>query len=160
MATKIYHSPSPGLLRLIWAKGFYSQENPTQKAHSFQYPKNWTEKAGDCLRWGIGSFADFSLRNYNNPVVIIALTALVMFAVTIAFYPVTAWAILVTVLPFAAKITPAMLLLTTYVSLQLTITGIGLRALGRLNNPKLMAKYNKGELIPVYVGTKKTKIKV
>lgn len=67
MAHAIYHAPSPGLLRLIFAEGFYNIE--TQQLH--HYPKTKLERFGGYLRLGLGSFVNFALRYYNNPIVII-----------------------------------------------------------------------------------------
>ena len=154
MTNRIYHSPSPGLLRLICAKDFY---DPTTQ-QIFKRSKNGLEKTGDFLQWGVNSSLDFLMRKYNNPLVIIALTALLMLVVTIAFYPLVAWGMMVTVAPCASSITPGMLLFATYLTLQLTITGVGIRALGRLSDKQFMKRYNNGELIPLYIGTNFNKV--
>jgi hypothetical protein len=79
-----------------------------------------------------------------------------MVIVTFCFYPVGIFAGLIVVLPFLQYvITPTVLLATVFVCAQLTILGVSLRALGRLNNADLMERYCRGDLMPSFVGEKR-----
>jgi hypothetical protein len=160
----IYRQPSPGFFRLMFAKKFLDNTVKPQEGSTFaqtkgfsicQYTPTTLEKVGRVFQWGVAGFLDFFLRNFKNPLMIITLTAIAMVVTTFCFYPIVTFAGIVAVIPFLQYvITPTVLLAITFGIAQLTILGICLRTLGRLNNQGLMGRYNAGELKPILIGQK------
>jgi len=150
MAHPVYWAPSPGLIRLYFAKDFMLRENQ----QPYHYDQHIVEKIGRFLRFGVGGGADYLLRNFNSPIMITAFTTIAMIAATIFFYPSVVYGGIVMIFPAAKHIiTPAFLKLTCCVITHLTLLGILLRGWGRLCNPELMNRYCHGDLQPIFLGS-------
>lgn len=135
--------------QFIVAKDFYSH----CQDQVFSYPKNWTEKVGNALLIPFTLPTDRALQNIKNPLVITTLALVAIALVTIAFYPVQFVNAVETVAPFIFKIQPYTLKFCAYMATQAIILGLGLRTLGRMNNPHLIGEWNPRKLIPLFLGT-------
>lgn len=139
----------------MWPVGLAKSFRIAETGEEFSYEKNSIEKVGHALRYAIGNIVDITLREIRNPITIVSLTAIAMVAVTIAYYPATVIGIIAKVFPLALKIEPWRLKFALYLSIQMTILGVGIRALGRFANPSFIEKWKTGDLEPVYIGDRK-----
>lgn len=112
-------------------------------------PRNIVEKGGDGMLWTVGLLpraVKAIAKSFQDPrVLTVVLTALALFATSLAFYPVTTilatkatWTFgvrLITQIPFWA------VKFSAYLATCATIIGAGLRAGGRFNNAALMKEY-------------------
>lgn len=106
----------------------------------YHYTQNNLEKVGNFLSRPVLGPLDFSVRNGRNPLFILALTVVGVFTATMLFYPAV----------IAQAITPLALLVIktgSFIALQSAILGLGLRTLGRLNNPELMKAWDNAEIV-------------
>ncbi len=83
---------------------------------------------------------------------ILALTVSAIAVVTIAFYPAQFMATSYAVLPFLEGVKPWMVKFGLYLMVQATMTGIGLRAFGRVCNLNLREAWQKSELQAIHIG--------
>ncbi len=95
---------------------------------------------------------DALARGIRNPLVILSLTMVSLFFVSIAFYPLQTWGVVSTVLPFVKSITAAEIQVSYYTISQATILGLGLQAFGRFNNPALMQAHRDRAIRPIPIG--------
>lgn len=130
-------------VRFTFARDFIKKD-PSEI--SFHYTKNKWEKTGDFLTKPVLKPIDFSGRNSRNPFFITALTIAALFVATVLFYPAMVSGFLT--IPVVVGIKTALYTLT-----QITIVGLCLRTLGRLNNPVLMSEWDKHNLIPQRIGS-------
>lgn len=145
---------SPSFFPRFWAFSIaYSFRD--KEGNSFIYEKNTLEKAGHFLRLGVGMATNTLFREIRNPIMIIALTALALLGVSIAFYPATALNVIASVCPILLKTKPWMARFALYLLCQSTILGIGLRTLGRLNNDLLVKAWKDGTLEANYPGDRR-----
>lgn len=110
------------------------------------------ELTGKALSVAVIKPLDVLLQGIRNPLVILSLTMVSLFFVSIAFYPAQTWAILSTALPMVKQITASHIQAACYALSQATILGLGLQAFGRFSNQSLMAAHRAGEIRPVPIG--------
>lgn len=131
--------------RFIGAKEFVNCD----KGDTFDYPTNALEKIGNALSKPVLATTDLGLRNIRNPLVITAITIAVIALITLVFYPVTVAGVI------AFSIQPWVLKLSFYLIAQITTLGIGLRALGRLNNNAIAVAWNAKTILPIQIGSER-----
>lgn len=112
---------------------------------AFAYKKNLCERIGGILVYPILQPVDFSIANSRNPLMILTLTICALFATTVIFYP----SVIAGMFIISGTIIKAVFFTLT----QTMILGIGLRALGRLNNSSLMNEWEKDHLNTQAIGT-------
>lgn len=130
----------------------FAKDFRLQSGEVYHRERNGIEGLGERMRWGVENVADFFFRNIRNPVMIVALTALAMLAVTIVYYSEQITAFVAIVLPAAAKVKPWMLKVALYFLVQSTIASIGIRTFGRFSNAQLVEDWWGGRLEAVYIG--------
>jgi hypothetical protein len=135
-------------VRFVGAKEFV--QLPDERP--FLYSKNALEKVGHVCVMPFLTPVDEALQNIQNPLVMTALTVAALAVVTIIFYPLEFVAGLRKIAPFLFKISAEKIKMTTFISSQVCIAGLGLRALGRLFNPNLMSAWTRREVIPIAIG--------
>jgi hypothetical protein len=111
------------------------------------------EKIGASLAAVLVSPLDAVMREFRNPLVIVALTATVLFFTSIVFYPVQTMAIACRILPFLKYIHAGHIKGALYVLSEAVILGLGLRTVGRLSNADLMRAYREKRIIPIPIGS-------
>lgn len=121
-----------------------------------QITKNFCEKCGHLISQPFVAPANFLLREIKNPLVISAITISLIAAATLIFYPTQFVAAATTLFPFLVKIKPWMIKLGLFTCVEITITAVGIRALGRLLNKELLHAWQSQKIIPVHIGAKKT----
>jgi hypothetical protein len=125
------------------------------EAQPYEYERNSLERLGDALRKPQALFADTAIRQIQRPATIALLTLLAVVVITIGFYPDKIRDLISALIPWAAEIRPWMLKLVLYLGVQVTILGLGLRALGRFRNQHLMHAWQTHRIDPVFVGQKR-----
>lgn len=137
--------------QFAFAKEFRLQEN----YDPFVYPKSALERVGEGLAKPFTGFTDYSLKNIRNPLFITTLAMTAICAVTILFYPdrVVQW--VERFIPMVLNVKPWMVKAGFYTVIQSMILGLGLRTLGRLNNPSLWETWTlePRKIIPISLGT-------
>lgn len=117
-----------------------------------KFPISRFEKIGDALAGLILKPLDTIMKEFRNPVVIVALTITLLFIASIIFYPVQSMAIACRLLPFLKYVRPAHIKAALYVFSQTVILGLGLRSVSRLSNPELMNAFQRHQIIPIPIG--------
>lgn len=118
--------------------------------------KNFLENIGHFVSRPVLNPINFLLREIKNPLVILFITILLIGASTLVFYPVHCMTMVITFLPFLGQIQPWMVKFFLFISLQTTILAIGVKALGRMFNKKLLDAWRSQKIIAVHIGAKKT----
>lgn len=132
----------------VGAREFLNSRDGT----AFRYQANACEGVGRVLSRPVLGISNKALQNINDPLMIIALTIVALVTVSIWFYPAAALQIVGTVFPFALKLTPGMVRMASFLTVELTILGIGLKAIGRMCNHALVDAWNANQLVPVPIG--------
>lgn len=120
------------------------------------YAKTRLEQLGDFLVYPVMRVADHTMRNIRNPLMILSVTLTAILAVTILFYPEELMKLVVKGIPIAQKFKPWMVKAALFTAFQVTILGIGIRTLGRLDpSGELWNLWNQGprDIMPIAVGT-------
>ncbi len=113
------------------------------------------ERIGHFLAAPIVKPLDALMREFRNPLVIVALTVSLLLITSIVFYPVQSMVLACRVLPFLKYIRPWHVKGALYIISQTVILGLGLRTLGRLSNPELMEAFARKRVIPIPIGAVK-----
>ncbi len=137
--------------RFAMAREFAGQNNATD----FNYQKNRLERLGDAMLRPIFHPTDLFFRNIRNPFVILSMTVTAIALVSIGFYPAQFFAGVYAVAPFMKLLRPEMAKFGLYLATQMIILGLGLRTLGRQNNPQLMNALRAGEIQSIQIGSVK-----
>lgn len=116
--------------------------------------ENWLQKIGHGVSRPFLNPLNFLLREIKNPLVILVLTVSLIAIVTLVFYPFQFMVAACRVFPFLAYIQPWMVKLALYIGVEATIGAIGLRALGRMCNPKLRKAWQNQKIVPMHIGAK------
>lgn len=111
------------------------------------------EKVGHALASVVMKPLDLVMREFRNPAVIVALTVAMLAATSLVFYPVHTMAIAYKLFPFLKAIQAHHVKAALFAVSQTVILGLGLRTVGRLSNPELMAAFQSREIIPLSIGT-------
>jgi hypothetical protein len=108
-------------------------------------PENFGEKLGNAMTWHVRGLPKKVWKMANDPKVItVALTALAMLSVQMAFYPAaTALAAKTAVAYVAAHVPFETAKFGAYCLSMLFVVGMGTRTLGRFTNVKLMTSFYK-----------------
>lgn len=96
---------------------------------------------------------DAVMKEFRNPVVIVALTVSLIFIASIVFYPAQTFGMACRILPFLKAVRPHHVKAALYFISQIAIGGIGLRMFGRLSNHELMQGVRSGRVMPVPIGS-------
>jgi hypothetical protein len=110
------------------------------------------EKIGHYLAAALSAPLDAVLREFRNPLVIVALTVSMLFIASIVFYPVQAMALACRILPFLRHVRPWHAKAALYALSQTVLLGLGLRSVGRLSDPNLMSAYLQKKIMPIPIG--------
>ncbi len=124
----------------------------TENQNDFQYPRNLAEKIGQVVSRPVIEPLSFATKNIRNPAFVLALSTSAIALTTIAFYPNQFMAVISRTVPFVLKTEPWMVKLGTYLSLEATIFGLGLRAFGRVSNQELLASWQERKIMAVRLG--------
>ena len=111
--------------KFVFAREYRNKDN----GDLYQGSPSIIERFGAIVSAPLLELGDAVLRNLNNPLLIIAATMGLIAAVSIGFYPETTIKIIGKAAPFLLMITPQMIQLSIYVIGQITILGIGLKAI-------------------------------
>lgn len=111
------------------------------------------ERVGHALANVVMKPLDLVMREFRNPMVIVALTIAMLVATTIVFYPAHAMAIACKVFPFLKVIEVGHVKFVLYAVSQTVIAGLGIRTVGRLSNHELMGSLRAREIIALSIGT-------
>lgn len=130
-------------VRFAWAREFTTKD-PCEA--TFKYTKNTYERLGDAMTGPVLRPMDFSARNSRNPFFITAMTIAALFVATLVFYPAVVAGLLTAGVVTGIKV-------TLFSLTQLTIVGLCLRTLGRLNNEALMDEWDQNHLNPLGIGS-------
>ncbi len=120
------------------------------------YAKTRMEHLGDFLAYPLMKITDYAMRNIRNPLMILSVTLTAIIGVTILFYPEELVNVVSRVIPIAQQLKPWMIKVALYMTLQITILGIGLRTMGRLNPfGELWIVWNQTPrvIVPIALGT-------
>lgn len=128
--------------RFIGAKEFRSVET----GDIFSYDKNRMEKIGEALSKPLLSSLDMVTRNIRKPLFVTAVAIAVIVLLTLVFYPSTFTGVV------GKVVQPWVIKFGCYVALQMTILGIGIRAIGRLQNETIIAAWNAKEIFALQIG--------
>ncbi|HEY4255411.1 MAG TPA: hypothetical protein VGM34_03585 [Chlamydiales bacterium] len=120
----------------------------------FSFQPGYLERAGKVFSFVVLTPLDAFLRGIRNPLVILSLTMISLFFVSIAFYPVQTWALASSAIPLIKGIKSSHIQAACYLVSQGLILGLGLRAVGRLSNQSLMDAYRAGSIVPVPIGAR------
>lgn len=138
--------------RFVWAREFCDAATHER----VDYAKTRLEKLGDFMVYPIMRGTDHALRNIRNPLMILSVTLTALVAVTILFYPEEFMGTIARTIPFALNLKPWMIQAALFTTIQTTILGVAVRALGRLDpSGPLWARWNlePREIRPIAVGT-------
>jgi hypothetical protein len=138
--------------QFAWAREFRDVDDHERVL----YAKTRFERLGDFMVYPVMKISDHAMRNIRNPLMILSVTLTAIVAVTILFYPEELMRVVSYAIPLAQQVKPWMLKAAFYSALQVTILGIGLRTLGRLDpSGELWTAWNQSprEMIPIAVGT-------
>lgn len=138
--------------QFAWAREFRDVENHEKVG----YAKTRLERLGDFMVYPINRISDHALRNIRNPLMILTVTVTAIVAVTILFYPEELVNFVSRAIPIAQQVKPWMIKVALYSSLQVTIIGMCLRMLGRLDpSGELWNLWNQSprDILPIAVGT-------
>ncbi len=130
------------------ARKFVDTENQTD----FQYPRTLAEKIGQIVSRPVIEPLSFATKNIRNPAFVLALSTNAIALVTIAFYPTQFMAVVSRTVPFVLKTEPWMVKFGTYLTIEATIFGLGLRAFGRVSNQELLASWQEKKITAVRLG--------
>lgn len=89
----------------------------------------------------------------NKPIFCVIVSVILIAAISFAIYPVATAAFFISIAPFLAKITPQIPRVAAFVLGEATVLGVGLRAIGRMSNEKLVKAWNQKKIFPVKFGT-------
>lgn len=143
--------------QFAWAREF--RDVTTQER--VVYAKTRLEYLGDFLVYPVMRSTDHAMRNIRNPLMILSVTLTAILGVTILFYPEELMKTVAKGLPMAQQLKPWMIKAALYTVLQLTILGIGMRTLGRLDPAgDLWNLWDRGprEIVPIAVGTQVVRV--
>ena len=132
--------------RFLFAREFAT--NVEGSVAPLNYKKNGLEKWGGRLVAPLFGLANIVGQNIQNPTFIIASTVVALAAITLFFYPEKFLALV----PKALRIAPWVAKASFYVLLQITVLGIGLRALGRMRNPAVVEAHQQKNLLMIPIG--------
>jgi hypothetical protein len=130
-------------------EGYFQQAAPATHANApTNYVKNRMEQIGEALMWH-ATHLPVHVYNalHNSKVLVVAFTILALIAVQFAFYPTYSIFLAVQIGSFLynyISLAAPMLKLMAYISVQSVVLGWGTRAMGRLNNADLMARFTHG----------------
>jgi len=123
-----------------------------------KYKEGQIEKAGRALSAPLWGLLDKVERNFKNPVVIIALTAIALFAVTIIINPAFLAPFIGKIVPLLFHMKPWMIKFTIYITIQFNILSHGIKAFGRFNNKELYNRWENGEIEAFYLRDLRNKV--
>lgn len=109
----------------------------------YLYPKNILEKVGGALTFVVLKPADLLILKIRSPLVVLSSVIVGIALTTILFYPTQSIAMAMYLFPPLVKTGPKLLRMGTFLLLQSTILGLGIRTLGRLSNPELMNMWDR-----------------
>lgn len=118
----------------------------------FAYSQTRMQKVGAILSKPIVSLTNYTLLNIRSPIVILSLTIVAIAGVSIMFYPAELVDFLSKIIPISHKVEPWMAKMILFLTVQTTILGVGLRAIGRLNNDELWAAWKTRQIYAVVLG--------
>ncbi len=116
---------------------------------------NWLICSGETLTKATLLPLDFALRQLKNPSMAVVFTIAALVAASVFFYPLQTAAAVQLICPWARHIARWQIRLLGYSAIQLGILGLGIRTLGRLNDPKLMEAYRLKTVAPISIGSVK-----
>lgn len=131
--------------RFVGAKEFCLSANGKQ----FLYEKNYLERIGDALVRPILGTSDGLLQNIKRPLFIVAAAIVVIVILTLIFYPSKLTSLMV------RSIEPWMIKFGLHIAFQVTILGLGIRAIGRMNNETVAKAWNTHKIIPIPIGAER-----
>jgi len=118
----------------------------------FVYEKNLLERIGQVVSRLVIEPLHFVGKNIRNPLFVATLISSALFLTTLAFYPAKVFPIIEKCLPFTKRINLAGIRMGVFIAMQVTISGIGLRAIGRLSNPELRRAWDAQEIAALQIG--------
>lgn len=116
--------------------------------------QNPLERLGQLLSFPVTTPFNFILREIKNPLVIVSLTVSLVALATLVFYPAELFLAATSVVPFLAHAEAWMFKLALFVGVEVTIAGIGVRALGRVCNRALLDAWRMHAIVPIHIGAK------
>lgn len=125
-------------------------EHGTGRAYKPQ--SNLATKGGSILTAPLLGTMDKALAQFRNPPMIAALTCTALAATAFVFYPASSFAIATALFPFLRHVTANHLHFALFALMQMTIAGLGLRTLGRLEDKELLAAFQQKRIEPVPIG--------
>jgi hypothetical protein len=135
--------------QFVGAKEFWNAE---LENGPFDYERNWGENAGSAMIYLVNRGTDLSLRNLTNPVIVPVLGTLAVGIATLVWYPDETIQVIEDVLP-DGLITPERIKLVSYLTSLDVITGVVMRAIGRMSNKNLSTAWNTQKIVPIQLGT-------
>lgn len=133
------------------ARNYWDEKNQSP----FSYSKNLLEKLGTWASSPVLVPLDWILINIHKPSFIVALSASSIALVTLAYYPNQLVQSAACIAPSVQKIDPESLKFAEYIASQLFIASIGIKALGRVCNTKLMHNWKEHKITAQPIGTSK-----
>lgn len=120
----------------------------------FHYPNDpfYMERIGDILSRSLSEPLHYAVANLYNPVFITGFTFSAMGVATLIYYPKQVNAFLEKFIPQAKHINPHTAKFALFAFFQFTILGIGIRALGRLNNLELRNAWRANQIEALQIG--------
>jgi hypothetical protein len=141
----------PNYFKFTLANEFVEKES----GNIYHIKKGVLDRIANIICWPVLAPLNFFLREIKNPLVILSLTITLVALATLIFYPAQFMGAACTILPFLSHVKPWMVKFAVFLAVQMTIIGIGLRALGRLNNQELRHRWDALEICPIFIGAKR-----
>ncbi len=112
-------------------------------------PLNQIEKIGDKLCWFVYDFKDFCLETFFDPrFLTVCFTIVAMVLAALLFYPSDTWTVLSNTFQWIfEQIHWGYVRFCLWMICEISIFGIGMRALGRFTNQQLMKHYHERDTV-------------
>ena len=119
------------------------------------YPQSLVERWTNRVLTPLQGSIDYVLKNFNQPVFIVALNVIGVAALTIGLYPDKFFHAVQTVCSPFFNLEPWMLKTGAYTFNEIMITALMVRSIGRLQTKELVAAWNAGQIMPIHLGTRR-----
>lgn len=135
-------------VQFVMAKGFLD----TNTGKLLDYDKSRFERLGSAIAAPIIKTTDAVVLNLRNPVVLSAYTVGCIAIISFIYYPAQTVAVIEKVAPPLLKLKLWMVRFALYTATELTVFGLGMRALSRISNESLSKPWNAGTAQPIPIG--------
>ena len=145
-----FFSSSKKHLEFIMARDF-CQSDSKGDVTLFQRQKPWSEIIGQALCFTVEKLFHFILIQPRRRIGILIFTALSMFIITLFFYPLPA--LYASLMLIGQTQNFWIFKLATFLLMETTLLGYGMRAFGRYGSPELKEAWGNKTIVPLHIGS-------